>query len=125
MREFFCQEVKIPSQVSEYLGAAVMELGLALVSLDWWSRKAMKALVLGPSCKPGRQLAAWIAIKEFGRLFVDLGDFNEPGDADDDLEGLSVAGAWSNFIDIFDLQAARGPRLGNQVYGGTANFNSD
>jgi hypothetical protein len=71
-----------------------------------------------------RQVAAGIAIKRFGRLFIDLGDFHEPGDPDDDLEGAPIADAWSSFMDIFHHQAARGPRLGNQVYGGTVNFNN-
>ena len=124
VREFFATEVQIPSCVSAYLWSSGEKIWPDERFTKVMKQKCQESIGIELHIQAWRQVAAGIAIKVFGRLFVDLGDFHEPGDADDEMEGLPIADMWSSFMDIFHHQAARGPRIGNQVYGGSINFNA-
>lgn len=122
-RAWLSQETQNPLRISEYLWSNRK----GLWKEDFMSRlmKRISLLSVGVPIhiQAWRQIAVGMAIK----FFTDgeyQGDFDRPGDVDDDRGGEPILSVPAVLPDVFHFQAAHHPRTGNQSYGGTVNFQS-
>jgi hypothetical protein len=98
--------------VTEYLWADGMEIWTEDKMTRVFSSRSKAAIGIKLDVQSWRQIAVGIAIKKFGGLGYEF-------DADEDEKDEEMAGPMP---EAFHWQASHTPRVGNQVYGGTVNF---
>ena len=114
------EEVSIPEDVSEYLWSHGAEAWTENQMTKILASETKAVLGIRINVQSWRQMAAGIAIKKSGKLRYPVeADLDSDDDSDDDRDGDLKGPAMP---DAFHWQASHTPRTGNQVYGGTVNF---
>ena len=122
-RAWLSRETQNPPRISEYLWSNRKGLWKEDLMSRLMKRTSLLSVGVPTHVQAWRQIAVGIAIK----FFTDgeyQGDFDLPGDGDDDHSSEPVLSAPAVLPDVFHFQAAHHPRTGNQSYGGTVNFRS-
>lgn len=120
-RAWLSQETQNPPRISEYLWSNRKGLWKEDDMTRIIRRASLLSIGVPTHIQAWRQIAVGIAIK----FFIDgeyHGDYNLPGDRDDDLNGAAPTFALAALPEVFYFQAAHYPRTGNQSYEETINF---
>jgi Orsellinic acid/F9775 biosynthesis cluster protein D/DEAD/DEAH box helicase/Helicase conserved C-terminal domain len=124
-RRWLSQETHIPARVTEYLWSDSKGVWKDDRMTRLVKRNSLLSIGVATHIQAWRQIAVGMAIKLFSGSRYQ-GDFDRPGDPDDDDEGRPIAvgggGVAGEMPDVFHYQTTHAPRTGNLCYGGTINF---
>ena len=118
-RRFLSKEVQNPEEVSEYLFSRGSRVWQPAAMSQAMVRESSLVLGVKINVSAWRQISVGIALKKFGGVDASAGLKQDQ----DDEEGGTTQVSRGSMPDVFHYQASHTPHTGNQMYGGTVNFN--